>query len=368
MVAGEASGDQHAAAVVREIRQRAPGVRFFGMGGPALRAQHVDLIYGAEEISVMGLTEVLPKLRRILAVMEGLRRAAERRRPACALLVDVPDFNLRLARALKRMGVKVAYYVSPMVWAWRPGRVEQVAARVDRMLCILPFEAPFYRRHGVAAEYVGNPVLEQVPDRAPPGEFRRRLGLEDRRTLALLPGSRMSEIRRLVPVMARAAVQLRGRHPDLQVVVPVAPSIREEEIASRFGEARPVLVRGRAAEAVGASDVSVVASGTAVLEAGLMERPLVVVYRVAPLTGLVARAMLQVRHVSLVNLLAGREVVPELLQGALTPERVVGEVERLLGSAEDRERMVAGLREVRAALGEKGAAGRAAEAVLKLVS
>lgn len=368
MVAGEASGDQHAAAVVREIRRNAPQVRFFGMGGPALRAQYVDLIYGAEEISVMGLTEVLPKLRRILDVMEGLRRAAERRRPACALLVDVPDFNLRLARALKRMGIKVAYYVSPMVWAWRPGRVEQVAARVDRMLCILPFEEPFYRQRGVAAEYVGNPVLEQVPDRAPPGEFRRRLGLEDRQTLALLPGSRMSEIRRLAPVLARAAGTLVRRRPELQVVVPVAPSIREEAIAAHFGAHRPIFVRGRAAEVVGASDVAVVASGTAVLEAGLMERPLVVVYRVAPLTGLAARAMLQVKHVSLVNLLAGREVVPELLQGALSPERVVAEVERLLDRAEDRERMLAGLREVRAALGVKGAAGRAAAAVLKLIS
>jgi len=371
VVAGEASGDQHAAAVVREIRRRAPEVRFFGMGGARLAAEGVDLLYRAEEISVMGLTEVLPKLRRILKVMEALERAAARRRPCCALLVDVPDFNLRLARALKRAGVKVAYYVGPKFWAWRPGRVHQVGARVDRMLCILPFEVPLYRRAGIPAEYVGNPVLEQVPAPGPADALRRRLGLQvDAKAvvLALLPGSRMSEIRRIAPTLAEAAAALRARRPELQLVVPVAPSIPEQAVRDAFARVPGgvTLVAGRAPEVVGASDAAVVASGTAVLEAGLMERPLVVVYRVAPLTGLLGRMLLRVRHVSLVNLLAGREVVPELLQGNFTAARVVAEVERLLGSAQERERMLAGLREVRAALGGPGAAGRAAAAVLEL--
>lgn len=371
VVAGEASGDQHAAAVVREIRRRAPEVRFFGMGGARLAAEGVDLLYRAEEISVMGLTEVLPKLRRILKVMEALERAAARRRPCCALLVDVPDFNLRLARALKRAGVKVAYYVSPKFWAWRPGRVHQVGARVDRMLCILPFEVPLYRRAGIPAEYVGNPVLEQVPAPGPADALRRSLGLQvdgSAVVLALLPGSRMSEIRRIAPTLAEAAAALRARRPELRLVVPVAPSIPEQAVRDAFARVPGgvTLVAGRAPEVVGASDAAVVASGTAVLEAGLMERPLVVVYRVAPLTGLLGRMLLRVRHVSLVNLLAGREVVPELLQGNFTAARVVAEVERLLGSAQERERMLAGLREVRAALGGPGAAGRAAAAVLEL--
>ena len=371
VVAGEASGDQHAAAVVREIRRRAPEVRFFGMGGARLAAEGVDLLYRAEEISVMGLTEVLPKLRRILKVMEALERAAARRRPLCALLVDVPDFNLRLARALKRAGVKVAYYVGPKFWAWRPGRVHQVGARVDRMLCILPFEVPLYRRAGIPAEYVGNPVLEQVPAPGPADALRRRLGLQvdaGAVVLALLPGSRMSEIRRIAPTLAEAAAALRARRPELRLVVPVAPSIPEQAVRDAFARVPGgvTLVAGRAPEVVGASDAAVVASGTAVLEAGLMERPLVVVYRVAPLTGLLGRMLLRVRHVSLVNLLAGREVVPELLQGNFTAARVVAEVERLLGSAQERERMLAGLREVRAALGGPGAAGRAAAAVLEL--
>src|SRR3954471_15020292 len=331
VVAGEASGDQHAAAVVREIRRRAPEMRFFGMGGARLAAEGVDLLYRAEEISVMGVVEVLPKLRRILAVMAALERAAARRRPACALLVDVPDFNLRLARSLKRMGVKVAYYVSPMIWAWRQGRVHQVGARVDRMLCILPFEVPFYRRAGVRAEYVGSPVLEQVPPPAPAVEFRRRLGLrEDAETVALLPGSRMSELRRIAPSLAEAAAFLRARRPELQLAVPVAPSLPEEVVRGAFASVPGgvTLVAGRAPEVVGASDAAVVASGTAVLEAALMERPMVVVYRVAPITGLLGRMLLRIRHVSLVNLLAGREVVKELLQGGLTGAKGAGEVER----------------------------------------
>jgi len=369
VVAGEASGDQHAAGVVREIRRRVPEARFFGMGGRRLEAEGVDLLYRVEEISVMGLTEVLPKLRRILRVMDGLARAAARRRPDCALLVDVPDFNLRLARTLKRMGVKVAYYVGPTIWAWRPGRVHQVGARVDRMLCILPFEVPFYRRAGVQAQYVGNPVVEQVPPPAPVHVLRQAFGLRpEAPALALLPGSRMSEIRRIAPTMAKAAAALRARRPELQLLVPVAPGLPEAALRAAFSgvPGGVTLVAGRAPEVVGACDAAVVASGTAVLEAGLMERPLVVVYRVAPLTGLLARVLLRVRHVSLINLLAGREVVPELLQGDLTAGRVVAEVERLLSSPEARERMLAGLREVRSALGGPGASARAAAAVLEL--
>lgn len=370
VVTGEASGDQHASDLVAELQRRRPELRFFGMGGPKLAARNVELIYGAHEVSVMGLTEVLPKLRRILQVMKGLERCAARRRPACAILVDIPDFNLRMARSLKRMGIPVAYYVSPMIWAWRRDRVEQIEARVDRMMCILPFEEAFYRRAGVKARYVGSPVLEQVPAPASPAEFRARLGLDVARpTLALLPGSRMSEIRRILPAMVGAAQRVQAERPGLQVVVPVAPGIAREELTRRFegSGVAPVLVDGRAPEAVGASDVAVVASGTAVLEAGLMERPLVVVYRVSGLTYLVGRMLVKVKHVSLVNLLAGREVVPELLQGAMTPERIAAELRRVWEPGPERQRMLDGLAEVRRTLGAKGAAGRAADTVLELL-
>src|SRR5579871_1614259 len=237
VVAGEASGDQHAADLVAELQKRRPDLHFFGMGGPRLRSRHVDLLYGMEEISVMGIVEVLPKLWRILRVKRGLERAAARRLPACAILVDVPDFNLRLARSLKRLGIPVVYYVSPKLWAWRRGRIRQVEAYVDRMLCILPFEERFYRGAGIEASYVGNPTLEQVPEPDQASTFRRDLGLPDRPTLALLPGSRRSEIRRILPALAAAARALADERPELQVVVPVAPGLSRELLAPAFARA-----------------------------------------------------------------------------------------------------------------------------------
>ncbi len=369
VVAGEASGDRHAADLVAELQRARPELRFFGMGGAALAARGVDLLYSANEISVMGLTEVLPKLRRILQVLAGLTRAAARRRPRVAILVDVPDFNLRLARRLKAQGVRVAYYVSPMVWASRPWRARAIRRTVDRMLCILPFEEPFLRRSGVDARYVGNPVLEQVPDPAPPEEFRRRLGLSPGRpTLALLPGSRLGEIQRLLPAMVETARTLALERPGLQVVVPVASTIDPAVVSAYFegSGVSPVLVAGRAPEAVGASDVAVVASGTAVLEAGLMQRPLVVVYRVSWLTYFVGKLLVRVAHIALVNLLANRRLVPELLQGDLTPKRVLAEVRRLWEPGPARDEMLAGLAEVQRTLGPKGAAARAAQEVLSL--
>lgn len=370
VVAGEASGDTHAAELVAALQARRPDLTFFGMGGPRLAARGVELLFDAREVSVMGITEVLPRIPRILQILKGLANAAAERRPEVAILVDIPDFNLRLAEKLKVLGVPVAYYVSPMIWAWRRGRVRTIKRLVDRMLCILPFEEAFYQEAGVSARYVGSPVLEQMPAPDSPATFRERLGLvKDAPTLALLPGSRMSEIRRLLPSMVDAAKRLSSERPGLQVVVPVAPTISREEVVSRFEGSglSPILVDGRAPEVVGASDAAVVASGTAVLEAGLMERPLVVVYRVSLVTYWVGRLMLKVAFVSLINLLAGRKVVPELLQGDMTPERIADEVRRVWTPGAPREEMLRGLAEMRGRLGETGAATRAAEAVLELL-
>ncbi|SEU05469.1 lipid-A-disaccharide synthase [Stigmatella erecta] len=370
VVTGEASGDAHASELVAALQARRPDLRFFGMGGARLASHGVELLYSAQEVSVMGITEVLPKIPRILQILKGLAEAAEARRPACAILVDIPDFNLRLAAKLKALGIPVAYYISPMIWAWRRGRVKTIRKLVDRMLCILPFEEDFYRESGVNARYVGSPVVEQVPAPQSPSTFRERLGLRpEAPTLALLPGSRMSEVRRLLPDMVSAAQQLARERPGLQIVVPVAPTIPREEVVSRFEGSglSPTLVEGRAPEVVGASDAAIVASGTAVLEAGLMQRPLVVVYRVSLITYWVGRMMLKVAHVALVNLLAGRRLVPELLQGDMKPERIAAEVRRVWVPGAPREEMIQGLEEVRGRLGGPGAAVRAAEAVLELL-
>jgi lipid-A-disaccharide synthase len=366
VVAGEASGDQHAADVVAALKAQRHGLSFFGMGGPKLAAQGVELVHGAHEISVMGFVEVLPKLPRIIRVMGDLTAAARARRPACAILVDVPDFNLPLARRLKRLGIPIVWYIAPMVWAWRTGRVKALAEVVDRLLCILPFEEAFLRERGVDATYVGSPVVEQVPPLGPPERFRSALGLlVQRPVLAVLPGSRRSELARLLPVLVEVAARVVAARPGIQVVVPVAPGLERALVAAPFATAGvPVqLIDGRAPEVVAASEVAVVASGTATLEAGLMARPLVAVYRMSPLSYGIGRALVKIPYFCLVNLLAGERVVPELLQGDATPERIIGELEPLWADGPARRKCLEGLARVRTVLGPKGAAARAAGAV-----
>lgn len=369
VVAGEASGDLHAAALLRALRLRVPALTVFGMGGTHCQAQGLEALADAREISVMGLVEVLPALPRILGVMKRLEAEARRRQPDLAILVDLPDFNLRLAKKLKAQGIPVVFYVSPSVWAWRKGRLRTIRASVDAMLCIFPFEAPFYAREGVPATYVGNPTLDALDEAPSQAAARGALGLPGQGpVLALLPGSRKGEIRRILPAMLRSAKALLDERPGLQVVIPVAPTLDEAPLraeAARHGVV-PIFVAGRAPEVVAASDAAIVASGTAVLEASLMLRPLVVVYRVAPLTYLVARLLVKVAHVAIVNLLAGRRIVPELIQGAMTPKRIVAEVRRLLDDPTARATQLRDLAAVREGLGAKGASARAAEAVLEV--
>ena len=370
VVAGEASGDLLAADLLRALAARRPALRAFGMGGRHLVQAGLEQLFDAQELSVVGITEVLPRLPRIWRVFHALLDAARRRRPQAALLVDVPDFNLRLARHLHREGIPVAFYVSPTVWAWRRGRVRAIARDVDRLLCILPFEEEFYRPYRVRAVYVGNPVAARLPAPAEPAVFRRALGLDTGRpTLAVLPGSRRSELKRCLPPLVEGAALLAGEHPGLQIAVPLAPGVdgAAVEAAFRARNLEALLVPGRAPEVVGAADVALVTSGTAALEAGLMLRPLVVVYRVSWLSWLVARALVRVSFVSLVNLLAGRRVVPELLQGAFTPRAVAAEAARLFMDGPDRRAMVEELSRVRELLGRPDASARAAEEVLALI-
>jgi len=370
IVAGEASADLHAARVLQALRRDRPGLHAFGVGGPRLREAGLEALAPAEEISVMGLVEVLPRIPRILAILRLLARAAEARRPKVALLVDLPDFNLRLAARLKKLGVKVVYYVSPTIWAWRRGRVGQIARVVDRMLCILPFEPAAYAGSGVDASFVGHPFAERPPPE-PPAHYRAELGLApSRTTVALVPGSRRSELRRLFPPMLEAAERVRAAHPDVQFVVPVAPTLTRAELApflARHATLDVTLVDGRTDEAVGASDAALVKSGTSTLEAGLMLRPMVVVYKFSWLSYLVARLLVRITFFSLVNLLVGRRVVPELLQGGASPERMAAELEAVLAEGPARQAQLEGLREVRASLGAAGAPERVAGVVAEVL-
>lgn len=368
IVAGEASADLHASRALEELKQLRPGVRAFGVGGPRLRAAGLEALAPAEEISVMGIAEVLPRIPRILGILKALRVAAAERRPKAALLVDLPDFNLRLAAKLKALGIPVVYYVSPTIWAWRPKRARMIAKVVDRMLCILPFEERFYEGTGVSARFVGHPLAERPLPEAPE-RYRAELGLPAARTtVALVPGSRPAELKRIFPAMLDAAERIRRARPDAQFVVPIAPTLAAEQLAPYLASHATIevkLVEGHTEEVVGASDAALVKSGTSTLETALMLRPMVVVYRLSWLSYLVGRLLVRIAHFALVNILAGRGLVPELLQRDASPERMAAEIERLLGDRAAREEQLRGLREVRDSLGEPGAARRVAEEVAR---
>ena len=370
LVAGEASGDRLGAGLVRALRARVPDARFLGVGGPLMAAEGVELLARAEALSVMGLAEVLVHLPRLWRLRARLRRALLAARPDVLVGIDSPDFNLGLERALRRAGVPTVHYVSPSVWAWREGRVRTVARAAERVLTLFDFEEDFYRRHGVAATFVGHPLADLLPEAPDRAAARAALGLPARGpVVAVLPGSRRGEVTRLGPPFAAAVARLAARRPALRFVAPMAGAAAEaawREALARHAPSAPVLtVRGRAHEALAAADVALVASGTATLEALLLKCPMVVAYRLSPLTYAVARRLVRIGRYALPNLLAGADLVPELIQDAVTPERLSAEVLGWLEAPERRRRLEAAFGAIHRRL-RRDADRRAAEAVLEV--
>jgi lipid-A-disaccharide synthase len=368
---GEASGDLYAGALTAELRARVPGVEVFGLGGERFEAAGGRLLGHYRGLSATGFTAPLRVLPGYLSILRRLADAARTLKPDVFVPIDFPDFNflfLRLA-SLRRLGIPVVYYISPQLWAWRAARMRTMKRHVDRVLVIFPFEEEIYRRSGVPVKFVGHPLVEMssIAGLQGRGEFLREHGLSpEAPTIALLPGSRRNELEHIIPTLAGALPIIRRKVPNVQFIVAGAPHLPDDLFAPLLEGGWPVLVRDRVDDVLASSDVAITASGTATVQCALHERPMVVVYRLSPLEYRIGKRFVLVDTYAMPNLIAGRRVVPELIQDDFTPSRVADETVALLTDTEQHRLTRNALRQVRDRLGPPGASGRAAEAILEV--
>jgi lipid-A-disaccharide synthase len=366
--AGEASGDMYAARLAAALQKRMD-VSLFGMGGPQMRAAGVDVITDYSEVSVVGITEILSHLPSLVRAMRHLVSEAKRRRPPFAILTDFPGFHLRLARKLRPHGVRNVYYICPQFWAWRPWRVRVVRRRFAQALCIFPFEEAFFGNAGVPTKFIGHPLVGAVQATQSRDEFCLRQGLDPRQPIVtILPGSRPAELAQHMPVIREACLRIHQSRPA-QFVIAAAAASSVNDLHEGWNSNLTVRVRdGQTYNTLAAADAAIVSSGTATVEAALLNAPMVVIYRVTPLTALLAKPLVRTSYFSMVNLIAERRVVPELIQKDFTPAKIAQEVLRLLNDPRAREELRSGLAEVRKRLGPPGAVDRAADAIAALLS
>jgi lipid-A-disaccharide synthase len=366
IVTGESSGELYGALLAGEIKGLWPDARVLGAGGERMARAGVELFAGIA--GAFGLTEALASYREVRDTFKKTVDTLGSASPDVVVLIDYPDFNFRVARMARKAGIPVLYYVSPQVWAWRKGRVKTMARIADRMAVVLPFEEDIYRAEPIQCEFVGHPVMDEI--RSLPSDRRalkETLGLDpERPALAFLPGSRTSELRRLLPLMLETVRRVRKEFPRHELVMPLAPNLdagRYGPFMEEFVKEGVRVVKEKALHALSASEAAVVASGTATLQAAFLERPMVVVYKVSPVTYFLARMILAVKYITLVNLLLGRPVVPELVQGRATPESIMDELRSVLTDDKRREGMLAGLREVKGLFSGRRPSRRVAEIV-----
>lgn len=363
VVAGEASGDQYGAALVHALLACFPRLHVYGVGGAQMRAAGVQTVFDVERLNAVGVIEICAKIPAAMHMANRLLQEAKTRGTRVVVLIDAPVFNLYFAPRAKRAGLRVVYYVSPQIWAWWPSRVKTMARRIDVMLTLFPFEVPLYTAAGVEAVYVGHPVVDRVQALPTAAQAARMLGLEvTRPIIALLPGSRRQELRRLLVPMLVALRHIRQRLPQIQGILPVAPTVARQEV-ERFLSHCPVpvtVVQGQSTIALRAAQVALVASGTATLEAGLIGTPMVVVYKVHAVTAWLARRLLRISSVGLVNIVAGQAIVPELLQQQVHPRTLAALALKYLEDDEETQRVKRELARLHEILGPGGGAQRAA--------
>ena len=366
LVAGEASGDTHGAASIAGLQAHHPAADLFGVGGPKMFQAGLRLYATLDDFQVHGLVEVVRHLPRLYGLLSTFKEALEQERPDALVCIDYPGFNLKLAAHAQTLGIPVVFFNSPQIWAWRKRRLQTIRKVVDHMLVLFPFEEAIYQEAGVGVTWVGHPLVDETVAAADGSCLRAELGLADSPVLTVAPGSRPSELSRHLPVLQETLPLLRERVPGLQVLLPIADTLAAEDIRSTLRDAAlPIhLLDGRFAEAIRACDAAIVASGTASLQTALALTPNVLIYRVAPLTYWLARKLAQVQHIGMANVLAQREVVPELLQDDCTPTRIAAAITPLLCDPEIRSRMVTDLEPIRQQLGEPGAYDRAVQALL----
>jgi lipid-A-disaccharide synthase len=372
IVAGEASGDLLGAGLISAIKQRYPDAVFEGIAGPQMIAAGATSLFPMDRLSVMGIVEVLGRYRELLGIRRQLANHFRRNPPDVFIGVDAPDFTLGLEKQLRQAGIKTVHYVSPSVWAWRQHRVRKIAKSTDLMLALFPFEATFYEQHHVPVKFVGHPLADTLPMSVDKLAARKPLGLSpERPVLAMLPGSRSNELHYLATTFIETVRWLRQRHPNLEVVVPLANEVRRTQFEQAMAQIPDVpemnLVDGQSREVMAAADVVLLASGTAALEAMLLKRPMVVAYKLSPLTYWLAKLLLKVENVSLPNLLANETLVPELIQHEATPEKLGQAVLNYLEDSSLNHRVNQRFTEIHQSL-RQDASQQAATAVLDLIS
>jgi lipid-A-disaccharide synthase len=365
---GEPSGDLYAGALARELRVRDPAIVLNGLGGPQLAAAGAELIADYRGLAVTGLTEAIGKIPKSLGVMRRMVAAARVARPNALVVIDFPDFNFRLAERIKRLSVPIVYYVAPQIWAWRPGRLKTIREIADLVLVIFPFEEAIYRLGGVPVKFVGHPLVDLTKASNKTSFLGRHNLASDAPTVALLPGSRANEVKRILPDLLAAAGLIAARVPSVQFVIARAPNLDERLFAEArgLGVGPIAVVEGETDAVLSSADVALTASGTATVQAALHDTPMVIVYRVSPLTYHLGRRLVTVETFGMVNLIANEKIVPELIQDALKPETVAEEAVSMLTDPARRARIREGLARVRHRLGGPGASSRAAEAVLEV--